>query len=739
MSAYSARIRRRRANRAGPARLIIIVVVLLLLAVGGGIAGAVGYVLSVAHGVKLSDLKPRTAGAVSVVYAADGHTRLGFISRNDVLRTVITTSQMPADIRDATVAIEDQRFYKHKGVDYEGVLRAAVANVLNHKDVQGGSTLTMQLIRNIYTHNRTRTFQRKIKEAVLAQQLEKEHPGPKGKQFILTQYLNNVPYGTTLEGQSAIGIQAAARVYFDRSARALTLPEAAMIAGLPQAPTAYDPLRHPAAALARRNVVLQKMAQQNMITQQQALSAEATHLGLHPNAYYEKFREGYILAYVKQELIHHYGAKLVDKGGLRVYTSINLKWQRLARKDIATGLNAPDDPAGALVSMNPHDGQIEAMASSVPYGSAAGESTFDLASQSHRQAGSTMKVITLMAAIRDGADPKTVEYDSTPLHFTDPGCGCLINVHTDDNSYTGPTTLFQGLVASDNTVYQQLDLDVGPKNVTKTAHEMGITSKLFSYPSEGLGAVGVSPLEMTDAYSTVASGGVHHPPTAITKVVFPSGHVDKTIGHPTGDRIFTDGMTDQAIQAMHANITRGTGTHADTGCASDAGKTGTTSNFTDAWFNGFVPGQVTAVWIGYPKTTRSMISVPPYGEEFGGDTPADIWHQFMEQTEKCKPWPPIKTPFVARSFSGRYVLNGGTGGLCSVDPGGCVSTTTTPATVPTTPKRDTGTGKGTGGAGFPPSISAPQTTTPAATPTPTPTPTPTTPSGGTPLPPGTTG
>src|SRR5271154_4406878 len=151
MSAYSARKRRRRANRAGPARIFIILTVVALLAVGGGIAAAVGYVLNVAHGVKLSDLKPRTAGAVSVVYASDGHTRLGFID-SDILRTVITTKQMPQDIRDATVAIEDQRFYKHKGVDYEGVIRAAVNNVLNHKDVQGGSTLTMQLIRNVYTH-----------------------------------------------------------------------------------------------------------------------------------------------------------------------------------------------------------------------------------------------------------------------------------------------------------------------------------------------------------------------------------------------------------------------------------------------------------------------------------------------------------------------------------------------------------------------------------------------------------
>ncbi len=723
MSAYSARIRRRRTHRAGASRLIIILIVVLLLAVGAAGAASIGYVLHIANSVHLSDLKPRTAGAVSVVYARDGHggyTRIGFI-KSDMLRTAITTAQMPANIREATVAIEDQRFYKHKGVDYQGVIRAGVNNIFNHSEVQGGSTLTMQLIRNVYTHNRRRTLKRKIQEASLAHQLEKRHPGRKGKQFILTQYLNNVPYGTTLLGQQTIGIQAAARVYFDEPATHLTLPQAALLAGLPQAPTSYDPLRHPGAALVRRNQVLTKMAQLNMITPAQAAAAKLTHLNLHPNGYYGKVREGYVLDYIKRELIHHLGAKIVHKGGLRVYSSINLRWQKIARKVMKQNLPLASDPAQALVAMDPRTGRVLAMANSIPYGRGAGESTFNIAANGQRQAGSTMKVIDLMGAIRKGADIKRVEYDSHPLNFIDPGTGTKIDVHTDDGSYSGPTTLFEGLVKSDNTVYQQLDLDLTPPYVTKTAHDMGVISHFNDYPSEGLGGFkhGVTPLEMADAYATVASHGVRHYPTAIMKVVFPNGKVNTKIGRPKPKRIFTDGMTDQAIQAMHANIERGTGTHANFGCDSEAGKTGTTSSFTDAWFNGFVPGLETDVWIGYPKSTISMTNVPPYGEEFGGDSPADIWHAFMTAVAKCTPWPAIKHPFVPKTFTGRYVIGAGNS-ACDIDPTQCNVTTTTPTT--TTPTTGGGADNGTGGAKVPPSISQPPNQTPPPVPAPTPAP-----------------
>ncbi len=699
MSAYSARKRRRRSSKAGPARLIIILVVFVLLAGAAGVAVAVGYVLNVARDVNLSDIKPRTAGAVSVVYASDGKTRLGFI-QGDVLRTVIPRKQMPSTIRNATVAIEDQRFYKHKGVDYQGVIRAAVNNVLNHKDVQGGSTLTMQLIRNIYTHDAKRTFKRKIQEARLAQQLEEEHPGRAGKQFILTQYLNNAPYGTTLNGKQAIGVQAAARVYFDKQARELTLPESALLAGLPQAPSLYDPLRYPKAALTRRNEVLKAMKQQKMITSSQYLSAVLTPLGLKANDYFAKRREGFVLDYVSRELRKHYGAKIFNKGGMKVYTSINLKWQRVARNAIAHELSVPGDPSAALVSINPKNGHILAMASSGKYSLS---NLFNLATDGHRQPGSTFKVITLMAAIARGADPKQTYYDSHPLNFFDAATGTKIDVHTDDNKYTGSTSLFEGLVHSDNTIYQQLDLDVGPENVTRTAHLMGITSHLDSFPAEGLGGLknGVTPLEMANAYATIASGGYRNHPVAITKVVFANGRTDTKIGHPKRNKVFTDGETDAAIQPMHANIERGTGTGANIGCDSQAGKTGTTSNFTDAWFDGMVPGLVTAVWVGYPKSTISMTNVPNWGTMFGGLAPAAIWHDFMAKVAPCRPWPAIRDPFVGRQFTGRYSTSANSD-PCATDPTQCTTTTPTPATTTAPPPifakppASTGTGGGVG-------------------------------------------
>ena len=236
------------------------------------------------------------------------------------------------------------------------------------------------------------------------------------------------------------------------------------------------------------------MAQQHYITSAQAQQAMASPLGTKQTDYYRRHREGYFFDYVKSELIKTYGIDAVRKGGLRVYTTINLKWQRIARAAIAKNLSVPGDPSAALVSIDPSNGHILAMASSARYGT----SKFNLAAQSHRQAGSTFKVMTLMAAIRRGVDPKTTTYVSKPLDFFDKETGTQIKVQTDDHRYVGRTNLFEALVRSDNTVYQQLDLDIGPKNVTKTAHDMGITSHLDSYPAEGLGGmrIGVSPLEM---------------------------------------------------------------------------------------------------------------------------------------------------------------------------------------------------------------------------------------------------
>ena len=340
------RQRRRRRHHGHPfVRGLVVLGLVLFAGAGLGVLGVVGWVVSVAESApSLDTLKPLDEGANSVVYTRDGK-RLGFIN-SLILRSPDRSSQIPQAVKDATVAIEDRRFYKHKGVDYEGVVRAAVRNFTSHKTVQGGSTLTMQLVRNIYlTDERSKkSFTRKIREAKLAEELESRHPGTKGKSWILTKYLNSVPYGT-VGGQTAVGVEAASRMYFDKPAAKLTLAQSALLAGLPQAPSAYNPFLSPADALARRSEVLKAMVTAGMITQARANLADHERLGVKPNRFYTARREQYFFDYVRDELFKRYGVRTVRQGGLKIYTTVDLKMQREARAAIAGQLNEPGDPA----------------------------------------------------------------------------------------------------------------------------------------------------------------------------------------------------------------------------------------------------------------------------------------------------------------------------------------------------------------------------------------------------------
>ncbi len=656
MSRRSRQLRRRR-SQAGAGKAIF-----ALLAIAGAVAfvavlGGVGYLATVAADTPgIQQLKPMEQGATSTVYAADG-TRLGFI-QGDVLRTPVPADRMPQSVRDATVAVEDRRFYSHNGVDAGGVVRAAVENASSGKTVQGGSTLTMQLVRNLYPGNKDKTLKRKVREAKLATELESRHPGPQGKRWILTQYLNNVPYGT-VGGQTAVGIEAASRVFFNKPARQLTLAQSALLAGLPQAPSEYNPFTDSKVARARRNEVLNRMAAQGYITDAQAADAQAEPLGVKSNTYYAKRREGFFFDYVREELIRKYGADRVRAGGMKVYTTVNLKLQDEARRAIANNLGA-GGPSGAVVSMDPKTGEIKAMASSGDYTA----TKFNLASQGHRQPGSTFKVMVLMAALRQGVDINKTTYESKPLDFFDDATGTQIDVQTYDHSYGGTMSVFDALIKSDNTVFQQLDLDVGPEEVRQAAYDMGITSKLDAYPAEGLGGlrIGVSPLEMTRAYATINNGGWRVKPVAITKVELADGTVDRSLGRTGKVKEFTDGQTYEAIKAMEANVQGGTGTGAALGCPT-AGKTGTTSDFIDAWFGGFTTALNTTVWVGYPGASISMPGMS------GGSAPASIFRDFMSvamEGRKCNPFPEPKEPFKASDFAGTYASEGAPGD--AVDP-----------------------------------------------------------------------
>ena len=664
-----------------------------VLAIAAGLTGlsAVGYVVSVAASApSLSVLKPRDLGGASRVFAADNQP-LGFIQA-DAFRQTISDDRMPEIMKQATVAIEDERFYRHSGVDFTGVVRAAVANFTSRKTVQGGSTITMQLVRSLYISNE-RTFERKIREAKLAEELEDE----RSKQWILDAYLNSVSFGT-VGGQTAIGVQAAARMYFNKPASELELHEAAMIAGLPQAPHSYSPVRAPEAALERRNEVLAKMAELEIISREEARAAMNRGLGLKSSSYFTKRRERYFFDYVKDELIREYGLQTVRQGGLRVYTTIDLDKQRAARAAIAGRLEGVG-PSSAIVTLDARDGEIEAMASAGDYSS----SVFNLAAQGKRQPGSTFKIMGLMAAVRKGVNPETTTYVSKPLNFVDATYG-PIEVKTYDGTYGGSKNLVRATTTSDNSVYQQLALDLGPDEVKRAARDMGIRATLKGYPGEVLGGLkyGVSPLEMATAYATIANGGYRVRPTAIRKVVFPDGKSERPPRFaPKRTKAFEPWMTYEVTKILQRNMTEGTGTSAQIGCPA-AGKTGTTDEHGDAWFVGYTPKLSTAVWVGYPEARVPMLTEYHGARVAGGTYPAEIWGDYMEQAKgkACGDFPVPDTPPQWVPFSGKYANSGGAG---TGEDFGTGSESVTPAApgvpAPTTPEPESTETEERGGGG----------------------------------------
>jgi penicillin-binding protein 1A len=647
-----ARQRRQRRNRSGPSRFVFIGLGGIVGALLIGVLAAVGYVLSVAQSAPtLDSLTPKLAGSTSQVYAANG-TRLGFI-QSDVLRSPITSAQMPTNLRNATVAIEDQRFYQNNGVDLTGIFRSAVKDVLHGQALQGASTITMQLMRNIYLGSDTHSFKQKIEEAKLAIEYNKHH----SKRSILTDYLNSVAYGT-VGGQTALGVQAASRIFFDESAYQLNLQQAALLAGLPQAPSQYNPFLYPAAALQRRNEVLGKMAELHYITHEQEATAKGAPLGVKHGNYYTRRQESFFFEYVRKELVRRYGLNTVEQGGLKVYTTINLKMQGEARDAIKNVLDEQGDPASAIVTINPHNGYIEAMAESESYD----QSQYNLASQGHRQPGSTFKAIDLADALSRGVDPNSTYYVS---HTLSPGWlpgYPTYEVKTFENTSSNKSiNLVQATLASDNTVYAQLAADLGEETVTQMAYKMGVREHLHSYPAEALGGltVGVSPLEMADVYATLADGGYRNTPIAITKVVFPDGHVDNNWGKPHRVKVLSNGVTAEETNILHQNVLGGTATRSAINCPT-AAKTGTTSNLVDAWLDGYTPNYATAVWMGYPNKLIPMTDV--HGEpQQGGYLPAEIWHAYMAavtEGEPCTEFPAATEPISYQPFFGKYASTG---------------------------------------------------------------------------------
>jgi penicillin-binding protein 1A len=650
------RKRRARARKRHSRRLVLVgafIVVPLVLLIGATVGGTAAFGSS----CDLNALRPVAVGANSFVFAADGSV-LGAIpaERN---RTPVARREISPWVSAATVAIEDRRFYHHGGVDPVGILRAVVADVKAGKIVQGGSTITQELVRNLYL-SREQTFKRKLVEACLAIKLSSHW----SKDRILTAYMNQVYYGN-----HAYGIEAAAETYFSKSAKDLDLAQSALLAGLPQAPSSFDPYRNPAAAIARRDEVLHAMLVNGDLTSSQFQKAKAQRvLHLKAGRRFTQIREPYFFGYVEDLLQQEYGANTVRSGGLKVYTTIAPGLQRAATASITHVLTEPTDPASAIVSIDPRTGAIRAMVGVTP-GHKGNQ--FNFATSARRQPGSTFKPITLTAAVARGMDPYRTSYLSAPLIYNPDPSGTCENkiawcVETYSHTYAGVESVANATTQSDNTVYGRLALDVGPANIVSMARKLGIrTSPLQPYPSITLGAIGVTPLEMASVYATLAAGGVYSKPMAITRVVLPNGKEDTSAswGKPQRERVVPDWVASTVTRVLHDNMLYGTGTAAHISNHSDAGKTGTTDSYADAWFSGYTPRLEATVWIGYPTGEIPMLNVHGIAVT-GGSFPAEIWHSYMATSIGNRPdvpFPPATGTPSWTSWHGQYQYSGAYG------------------------------------------------------------------------------
>jgi penicillin-binding protein 1A len=671
------RARQRRASarsrrRSSILRGIVIAVPLLIV----GITAAISLVsMRAVASVEKAIPSLEAQGSVNLaqtteIYASDG-TLLAYL-HDDQNRTVIKSDKIPDVMRQAVVAIEDERFYQHNGVDIEGIFRAVAANLQSQDISQGFSTITMQLVGNIYLNRREMTVTRKFNEVMLALQLERKY----SKNEILDMYLNTVYFGST-----AYGLEAASRTYFNKEPLELTLAEAALLAGLPQRPNGYSPRRHPDEAVARRDVVLKKMQQLGYITLAEYRQAIDEPLALAPYSPYVAVQQPYVVAYVRKQLINMYGEERVFKGGLRVETTINPAFQKLAQDAIASTLNRNNDPSAAMVSIEPATGRIVAMVGGNDYDT----SKFNLASQGRRQPGSAFKPFVLVAAIEMGIDPWNTYYNSAHVKLNYPGATKPWEVRTYGGDYYGPSTIFDATLRSDNTVFAQLALDVGIQRVVDVAHRMGITSELNTDPAIALGGLtyGVSPLEMASAYATLANGGVYVEPTIIQRVRDADGNIIWEAA-PKTNQALSPGVAYDATRVLVANVQSGTGTGASIGRPA-AGKTGTTSDWTDAWFVGYTPNLSTAVWMGDPDAQVPMTNV--HGRRVtGGSFPATMWKKFMYSADRAYPYKQFAAPKVWAKYDRYFVSQYGSYPTSTLLP-----TTTTTLTPPSTTSTSTST------------------------------------------------
>ena len=620
-------------------RALAVVAVLALVA---NISFAYGFVSSIAPALAALDpVNQVRLEQNGYIYASDGKTILAVL-RGEESRVVVPSDRIAPVMKQAIVAIEDRRFWEHRGVDVRGIARAVWADVREKEIVQGGSTITQQFVKNTYRRDE-RTISRKLREAALAWQLEQRWP----KDRILTAYLNTIFFGN-----GAYGIQMAARVYFKKSAEDLTLAEAALLAGIPANPSAYDPATNPRTARARRDTVLRLMLEQGLITKADMLDAVETPLPAPEDIHLPGTRgpAPYFVEYVKRQLIPFYGSGTVFGGGVRVTTSIDLELQRLANRAIGKWLTDETGPAGALVAIDPRDGRVLAM-----FGGNFRKSQFNLAVQGERQSGSAFKPFVLATALANGISPQTTFVsEPTEIWLGDKAW----KVKNYENQYLGPIDVETATAHSDNAVYAQLTALVGPKSVVKMADAVGIESKLDAYYAIGLGVEAVNPLEMARAFATFANNGARidgrvlgDKPRAVLEVKN-GRHVD--VNAPVKKQILDPNDTALLTSLLQDVVEDGTGQLAKLEDRPAAGKTGTTEDYGDAWFVGYTPQLAAAVWVGYPAKVKPMETEFHGGPVAGGTYPALIWKTFMKSALAALNEPPQDFPEPILEYAARF-------------------------------------------------------------------------------------
>jgi penicillin-binding protein 1A len=617
---------------------------LLIFFVLGMVSFTFGLVTSVASEIpSLDPARLQQREVDGYVYDRSGK-RILAVLRGAQSRILVPSGDISDRMKLAIVAIEDKRFYEHRGVDLHGIMRAVMQDVRNKRVVEGGSTITQQFVKNTYVKSQ-RSIGRKLKEAALAWQLEQRWP----KDRILTAYLNTIYFGN-----GAYGVQQAALTYFGHGADELGWAEAALLAGIPSDPSRYDPVTNPRAARARREVVLKAMLDQGDITYGEYANANRAQLPKAEDVHLSGKRgpAPYFTNYVEQQLIDRYGSGRVFGGGLHVTSTIDLHVQRIARQAITKWLTNPSGPSAALVAVDPRNGAVRAMIGGNNYR----KSQFNLAVQGERQPGSSFKPFVLATALREGISPDS-DFESGPVEI--PLGDKVWSVHNYENSDLGRISLATATEFSDNTVYAQLTQLVGPRAIVRTARRLGITSPLKNYFAIGLGAEAVNPLEMARAFSAFANGGIRNDgasfgnrPRVVSVIRNENGRIiDNNIRIPR--HVLTANTAALVTSLLQGVVRVGTGKQAQLSDGRPvAGKTGTTENYGDAWFVGYTPQLVTAVWVGYPNSLRPMLTEYHGDSVAGGTYPALIWKSFMERAlaqlnEPPQDFPGVSMPYAA--------------------------------------------------------------------------------------------